>query len=109
MAGGGEARASSACSLSVLALAGFVWPNAILRRALVGFVWPSVVLFMFKHCFYYGFARWLCLCNPLALFAQNVKNGCATELTQAAVDGAASLGPSAALNGTRIAARARVR
>jgi hypothetical protein len=64
---------------------------------------------MFKHCFYYGFARWLCLCNPLALFAQNVKNGCATELTQAAVDGAASLGPSAALNGTRIAARARVR
>jgi hypothetical protein len=26
---------------------------------------------------------------PLASFAQNVKNGCATELTQAAVDGAA--------------------
>jgi hypothetical protein len=60
---------------------GFVRPNALLRRAPVGFVWPSVVLFMFKHCFHYGFAvgfvcgSWLRL-RKLASFAENVRDDC---------------------------------
>jgi hypothetical protein len=67
LAGQGKARASSACSLSV--------------RALAGFVWPSVVLFMLKHCFYYGFAvgfvcgSWLRLRKMSKMVAHRTNTG----------------------------------
>ena len=49
------------------------------------------------------FLLWFCRClrlRKLASFAENVNKWLRTELTRAAVDGAASLCPSAALNGT---------
>jgi bacterioferritin-associated ferredoxin len=48
---------------------------------------------MFKHCFYYGFAVGFVCGKCQQMVAQQ-------KLTQAAVDGAASLRPSTALNGT---------
>src|SRR5438477_10010208 len=50
----------------------------------VGFVWPNVVLFMSKHCFHYGFARWLRL-RKLASFAENVRDDCTPEPSQSPV------------------------
>jgi hypothetical protein len=52
----GRATVSPATWSAILGFLGFVRPNALLDRALLGFVWPSGALFMFKRCFYYGFA-----------------------------------------------------
>src|ERR1700719_467552 len=104
MAGQGKWGGSSGCSLLLCAPVGFVWPNAILRRAPVGFVWPNVILrcalvrFVWpsgcvvhvQTLFLLWFCRWLRL-RKLASFAENVKNGCATELTGRQVGGAARL------------------
>jgi hypothetical protein len=121
MAGEGEARASSACSLSgqtellreLKAETRERMPRACSRLCsgrqggrvacngvgAIDLSWVrsakssppsgSARVRLAKRCvvhvqtlFLLWFCRWLCLCNPLALFAQNVKNGCATELTR---------------------------